>query len=558
MSTIEVTPATALSESELPLARFYRWELERPGHPFLTQPLPGGVRQWSWAEAARETRRMAAYLEAQHWTPGTHVAIVSKNCAWWIMADVAIWMAGHVSVPVYPSLSAAAVRGILEHSEAKALFVGATDDPAPAGGLPTVRFPTAAEGPGRRWDAIVESTSPSAGPRTRSSGELATIFYTSGTTGAPKGVMHSFGALSFLTRALTARLDLSGDQRFLSYLPLAHILERSAGEIPALLQGWHVFFAQSPDTFVEDLKRARPTLFFAVPRVLQKLHQGVLEKIPASKLNRLLRIPIVGSIVRRRILGGLGLDEVRFAASGAAPLAPELLMWYRGLGLDLVEGYGLTEALVTHVPRAEDVRPGYSGYALDGVSAKLGEGGELLLKSPMNMLGYYRDPRATEEAFTADGFFRTGDVVEMAPDGQIKIVGRIKEQFKTSKGKYVAPAPIEIRLAAHPDLESCCVMGVGMSKPFAVCVLTPEAKRRASDSGERRKIDDSLARLLESVNDGLEHHERIGFLAITGEPWTIANGLITPTMKLKRKALEEHYRALVDGWTARGGAVVWE
>jgi long-chain acyl-CoA synthetase len=561
-----VTGVPAISEDELPLERLYRWERERANKLFLTQPYGGGrLREWTWLQAAREIRRMAGYLKAQNWEPGSHVAILSKNCAWWVMADLAIWMAGHVTVPVYPSLRAMTVRQILEHSESKACFIGAMDEPeaATAGipaGLRLIHFPTAATGPGRDWDTVVAESLAIEGHPTRAAGDLATIFYTSGTTGAPKGVMHHFTALSFFTRSFTRGYDLSGeDHRILSYLPMAHILEREGQELPAILLGWHIFFTEGLESFLTDLQRARPSsVFLAVPRVLLKLQQGVYEKIPRKKLDRLLRIPVVRRIVRKKILHQLGLDAVRYAACGAAPLPPENLMWFRDLGLNLLEGYGLTEAMITHLTRQGKVRPGYAGSPLDGVEAKRAGNGELLLRSPMNMLGYYKDPAATREAFTEDGFLHTGDIVEVEPEGQIKIVGRIKEQFKTSKGKYVAPAPIETKLAAHPDVESCCLMGAGLAAPFGVIVLSPEARQRCADPILKKELEDSLQERLEQVNTQLEAHERVLFLALVEGPWTIGNGMMTPTLKLKRAAVETQYLAYVDYWKSQDRVVVWE
>jgi long-chain acyl-CoA synthetase len=555
---------TAVNEKELPLNRFYRWERERAGRLFLTQPFNGGdLREWTWAQAAGEIRRIAGHLRAQNWEPGTHVAILSKNCAWWIMADLAIWMAGHVTVPIYASLRGETVRQILEHSESKACFIGPTDEreAAVAGissGIHCVRFPNVPDGPGQGWDAIVAATPALEGEPVRPAGDLATIFYTSGTTGEPKGVMQSFIALAFVARTLARRLALSGEHRALSYLPLAHIFERGATEMPAIIYGWHVFFTEGIDTFITDLQRARPTMFVAVPRILVKLHQGVLEKVPKEKLDRLLRVPIVNRAVRRRVLRELGLDAVRFAASGAAPLQPDLLLWYRKLGLNLLEGFGLTEGMITHLPKAGCQRPGYIGTSLDGVETKRAENGEMLLKSPMNMLGYYKDPQATQAAFTPDGFLRTGDIIELEPDGQVKIIGRIKEQFKTSKGKYVTPAPIETKLVAHPDVESCCLMGTGLPSPFAVVVLTAQACRRCEDSAARKALETSLLKTVDEVNATLEHHERVAFIAIVNDPWTIQNGLMTPTLKFRRAALEALYSTQVDGWRTKNQRVIWQ
>jgi long-chain acyl-CoA synthetase len=422
-----------------------------------------------------------------------------------------------------------------------------------------IRFPTAPAGSGLDWDAILAGNPAIEGYPTRAADDLATIFYTSGTTGTPKGVMHSFAAFRFLTKALERRIDLSGHHRILSYLPLAHILERGGQELPSVLLGWHVFFTEGPETFLTDLRRARPSsIFLSVPRLLSKFQQGVFEKMPEGKLDRLLRIPIVRGIVRKRILQQLGLDAVRYAACGSAPLTPELLLWYRNLGLNLLEGYGLTEAMITHLTSPGNVRAGYVGRALDGVEEKRSENGELLLRSPMNMLGYYKDPQATRNAFTEDGFLRTGDLVEIGADGTVKITGRLKEQFKTSKGKYVAPAPIETKLLAHPDVESCCLMGAGLPNPLAVAVLSDAARQRCADPGLRKALEDSIGRRLAEVNAQLESHERIAFVAIVEGPWTTANGLVTPTLKLRRASVEEQYLAYVDGWKKQGRLVVWQ
>jgi long-chain acyl-CoA synthetase len=553
-----------LREDDLALRCLYRWERERPGQIFLTQPYDGGkVREWTWVQVADEVRRIAAYLKAQNWEPGTRVGIVSRNCAWWIMADLAIWMAGHVTVPVYPSLKAQSVRQILEHSEAKACFVGPTEERENAvlgipDGVARICFPTARTNGLPEWDALLATTQAIAGTPTRRADDLATIIYTSGTTGAPKGVMHTFGALRFFSATATQMLDLTAEERVISYLPLAHIVERVGLEGTAIFVGYHVYFTEGLETFLTDLQRARPTIFLSVPRLLLKFQQGVFAKIPQEKLQKLLRLPIIDRYTKRRILRQLGLSTVRHAACGAAPLPTEILLWYRNLGLDLAEGYGMTEALITHLPKPGSVRPGYVGAALDDVEAKVSELGELLVKSPMNMLGYYKDPEATKAAFTEDGFIRTGDVVHMDPDGQVKIIGRVKEQFKTSKGKYVAPAPIESKLMAHLAVDACCLMGAGLPAPFAVVLLSADARKRCGTRDEKKAIEDSLIAQMEQVNAQLDPHERVRFLAIADGPWTVGNGLMTPTLKIKRSVLEARYQAFVDSWEKHSTPVVWE
>ncbi len=552
-----------ITPDDLPLQRVYRWERERADRIFLTQPLGGGrVRDWTWAQAAGEARRMAAYIETQSWEPGSRVAILAKNCAWWIMADLAIWMAGHVSVPIYPSLRAQSIRRILEHSGSKACFLGATEGVGASGacaaaGVPSIALPTAAAGD-VSWNAFVEAHQPIAGAPERAADDLATIIYTSGTTGSPKGVMHRFGAFAFDAKELAGLLGLTAKERVLSYLPLAHIVERAGVEGVAYRLGSRLFFAERIETFLEDLHRARPTIFLSVPRLLLKFQQGVFAKMPREKLEKLLRIPAVNLYVKRKILRALGLNTVQHAACGAAPLPADILIWYRKLGLWLAEGYGMTETMITHLPPPDAVRPGWVGPALPGVETRVSEEGELLIRSPMNMAGYYLEPQMTREAFTPDGFFRTGDVVSIDADGQLKIIGRIKEQFKTSKGKYVAPAPIEGRLMEHPGVEACCLMGAGQPSPFAIVVLSEDARARCLDPELRRQMEESLQARMEAVNLELDSFERVSMVVIADGPWSVHNDLMTPTLKIKRGAVESRYGQRLEAWRRQGSAVVWE
>jgi len=553
-----------ITPDDLLLERIYRWERERADRIFLTQPFGGGqVRHWTWAQAIGEARRMAAYLQSQNWDYGSRIAILSKNCAWWIMADIAIWMAGHVTVPVYPSLRSQSVRQILEHCGARACFVGALDEPETSGvdrlpGMMWIAFPSANHATGKAWETLVTANAPLAGFPTRKEDELATVIYTSGTTGAPKGVMHRFGALAYNAKVLTATLGLVKPQRAFSYLPLAHIVERVGVEATAFRLGSYLFFTEGIETFVADLRRARPTLFISVPRLLLKFQQKVLTTVDRNKLDWLLRIPAVNLYVKHRILGQLGLSSVKMAASGAAPLPTEILRWFRDLGLQLGEGYGLTETLITHLPTANHFREGYVGCALPGVETRVSEQGALLVRSPMNMMGYYRDPELTHAAFTPDGFFRTGDLVVLEPDGQLKIIGRLKEQFKTSKGKYVTPAPIESRLMEHPAIEACCLMGAGQPSPLAIVVLSAADRQRCADPRIRQALEDSLLARMEAINRELDPFERLSLMVIAATPWTIGNGLLTPTLKVRRAAIEDQYQQRIEKWRAQNRPIVWE
>jgi long-chain acyl-CoA synthetase len=369
--------------------------------------------------------------------------------------------------------------------------------------------------------------------------------------------MHRFAAFSYFVVAGVRVFGEHHHDRMLSYLPLAHIAERALVEACAFSLGFHVFFVQSSDTFRVDLKRARPSIFFSVPRLFVKFQHGVLERIPQEKLERYLRVPLLNRVVQRRVLRELGLDCVRLAASGGAPLPVSTLQWFRKIGLNLVEGYGMTESGITHTPIGGRSRPGYVGDAVPGVETRLDDNGEILVRSPMNMIGYYKDPEGTKNAFTADGFFRTGDLGEIDPEGWLKIIGRVKEQFKTSKGKYVSPAPIEKLLSAYHGIEVCCVMGSGMPQPFAIVLLSQELRQSAATAEGMKKCEEALQGLVNRVNAQLEAHERLAFVVVSDGPWTVGNGLLTPTMKLKRNVLEELYSKHFEDWKKPNVPVIW-
>ena len=568
---------TAVDPSKLALQRLYHWEQTAPSRLVLTQPMGkdagGTVATFTWAQVLDGARRMAAHLQAQGLKPGDRVALISKNTAWWLMADFSIWLAGGVSVPLYPTLAAETIRQILAHSEARCLFIGKLDgwagmrpgvqDFAQAG-LPCIRLPLApamAEMPAgtEDWDAITARTKPLAGNPVRDGDELATIMYTSGTTGAPKGVMHSFATFAWSIEAGLKRIAVDLDTRMLSYLPLSHVAERTLVEHGLLASGMQVFFADSLDTFAQDLQRARPTAFFSVPRLWVKFQQGVAAKMPPAKLSRLLKIPILNNIVRKKILGALGLDQCKFAAGGAAPMPPELLNWYARLGLPIVEVYGMTENCgVSHATLPGVQRPGTVGPAYEGVSHRIAPAdGEIQVKSEGLMLGYYKEPELTRDAFTADGWLHTGDKGSIDAEGNLKITGRVKDLFKTSKGKYVAPAPIEDKLVMHNAVEACCVTGANLGQPLAVLMLNADAIAGVATPAGREALQASLGEHLKTVNATLDPHEQLDSLIVVTQPWTVDNGFITPTFKVKRNRVEEVYGPRYEAWSGGRQKVVW-
>jgi long-chain acyl-CoA synthetase len=553
----------------LALQRLYHWEKTAPHRVALTQPMGAGVVQdFTWAQVADQSRRMAAYLQAQGWAPGSKVAILSKNCAWWMMSDLAIWMAGHVSVPLYPTLAPDTIRQILEHSEAKACFVGKLDGwehmkPGVPTGLPCISYPLSPEDARQAydgWDAIIARTAPLAGTPTRGEDELATLIYTSGTTGLPKGVMHSFGNFAWALDRGLQRIPLSQDDRMLSYLPLAHVVERMLVEHGWLRTAMHVYFAESLDTFAADLQRTRPTVFFSVPRLWVKFQQGVHHKLPPTKLNRLLGIPLIGGLVRKKVLKALGLDQCGFAAGGAAPMPMALLQWYGKLGLPINEGYGMTENLaLSHITEAGKDQRGTVGPAYPGVEHRIDPvTGEVQMLSQALTQGYYKDPEKTAELFTPDGWLRTGDKGSIDNQGLLRITGRVKDLFKTGKGKYVAPAPIEDKLVMHEAVEACVVTGANLGQPLGIVMLNAEFVTKAQDPAARQALEASLEAHLQGINASLDPHERLQTLVVTTTAWTVDNDVITPTFKVKRNRIEDLYARHYEAWETSGRKVIWQ
>ena len=555
----------SLTPQDLPLACLYRWEREKPEAIYLSQPMGGGVVvDITWAQAADQVRRMAAWLQSQGWPAGSRVAIVGKNSAHWILADLAIFMAGHVSVPIYPTFNAQALDYILQHSAARAAFIGKMDDITSlqgclASGLPLVALPLAPRIAALQWNDLLAATAPLQGEASPTADALATIMYTSGTTGQPKGVMHTFGGLAFSVTSATRRVHMFGTDRLISYLPLAHVAERILIEQAAIRVGARVFFAESLDTFIADIQRARPTVFFSVPRLWVKFQQGVHAKLPERKLLTLLRIPLVSGLIRRKVLKGLGLDQCRLAAGGAAPMPTDALRWYRKLGLDLIEVYGMTEMCgASHSTLPHGTDTGSVGNVLDGFECRIDPAnGEILVRSPCLMRGYYLQPELTAEIMTADGWMRTGDKGQINEAGMLHITGRVKDLFKTSKGKYIAPAPVEDLLTLHPDVEACVVTGANFAQPFALVLLSAAAMERSGSGAGRAELQQSLQDHLKAVNAQLEAHEKLDFLAVVADTWTPENGMVTPTLKVKRPRVEEAYGPRYAAWLEQRQPVLW-
>ena len=555
-----------MTSPTLILDHVYQKESALGDQVYLTQPVGGGrTVDYTWRQVMDQARRMAAHLQGLGLQRGDRVAMLSKNCAHFFIAELAIWMGGFTTVAIFPTEKADTIAYILEHSEAKAVFIGKLDPgwerqlPGVPDTLPRLTFPLAPDTPGARWDEIIAATAPLEGRPARAADDLALLLYTSGSTGTPKGVMHDFRHITAAAEGIVRGVGFTAQDRALSYLPLAHVFERAYIECASFVAGGHIFFADSLDTFVADIQRARPTIFISVPRLWLKFQQGVFAKMPAKKLDRLLGIPLLGRIVAKKVLTGLGLDQVRLAGSGSAPIPAELITWYRRLGLNLLEGYAMSEDFAySHLSTAEHNLPGYVGVPYPDVEVRLSDEGEILIKSPGRMVGYYKLPELSAQSFTADGFFHTGDRGERRPDGLLKITGRVKELFKTAKGKYIAPAPIENYINEHEAIELSCVSGVGQPAAYALVVLAEHLRPRVHDPAVRAEVEAALGEWLKTVNRHVTEYERLQLFVVVAEPWSIEAGTLTPTMKIKRSRIEEMAAPHLEAWYAAGTPVLWQ
>lgn len=542
-----------------PLDMFLHWEREIPNHIFLRQPIQGQYTTWTYRQAGQEIRKIASGLKSLNYPPASNIALLSKNCAHWLMADLAIMMAGHVSVPLYATLTPHSIQQILDHSGSKAIIIGKLDDyAAQKSGIPAgitkigiKLYGVQEEVSWEDWSATqvpLEATHEWKGP------DLLTIIYTSGTTGKPKGVMHTVQAFDSVVRTAIQELNLPTHPQMFSYLPLSHIAERMGIELYGIYAGGTFSFAESLDVFAQNLAETQPTTFFAVPRIWAKFQEKILEKMPQKKLDRLIGLPLLGNVVKKSIRKKLGLSRASHIFSGAAPISVDLLKWFDRLGIRILQAYGMTEDCVyAHFNRPDANKHGTVGKPFKGLEVKISQEGEIRVKSPSNTIGYYKEPALTAELFDADGFLRTGDKGEIDADGFLKITGRVKDQFKTDKGKYVSPTPIELKLSSNPDIEQVCVVGMGIPQPIALVVLSAAGKAKPKE-----QVIQSLSGQIRDINPTLEHYEELKKAVVMKDAWTIENGLLTPTMKVKRNEVEKIHLPKYPMWYEKEGAVVWE
>lgn len=541
-----------------PVEQFIFWENTTPDAVFLKQPVSGRWKTWTYKEAGDEIRRVASGLMKHNLPVRSNIAILSKNCAHWIMADLAIMMCGYISVPVYATLTAHAIEQILKHSGSRAVIIGKLDNyEAQKSAIPSEVFKIGISSygisEGETWENLLKNE-PLAEVYSWRPDEILTIIYTSGTTGMPKGVMHAVEAFESIVQVAIKELGVPMHPRLFSYLPLSHIAERTGIEMIGIYTGAQFSFAESLESFPVNLAETQPNLFFAVPRIWSKFREKILEKLPQKKLDRLLSLPFIGTLVKKSIRKKLGLSKATHIYSGAAPTSVDMLKWFEKIGVIIFQAYGMTEdCLYAHFNRHGANRHGTVGKGLTGLTVKITAEGEIRLKSPGNLKGYYNEPELTASAFDEEGYLKSGDIGEIDADGFLTLTGRLKDQFKTDKGKYISPTPIELKLLANENIELTCVVGMGIPQPIALVILSANGKAKS-----KNEIVESLKDSLKQINPTLEPFERLEKAVILQGDWTIENGLMTPSLKVKRNEVEKVHLPKYPHWYKQENIVLWE
>jgi long-chain acyl-CoA synthetase len=566
----------------------------------------GAVKSVTGKEFFEDVRDLSLGLSALGMDAGERVAIMAESRPEWLAVDLAALVAGAIPVPVYPTLSSAQVRYILQDSSATIAVVSTRlqlekiqeirhqlpalqalvvmEPPAAADTPSVVSLAEAAERGHARlvgeWGAAKQFRDVARAIRPD---QLATIIYTSGTTGEPKGVMLTHAALVANLLAAAKVLDVSDSDVALSFLPLSHAFERMVAWV-YLLCGVHVVFAESFDTVGRDIGLVRPTVITGVPRVYEKLHIRIMEKgtaasgaraaifrwavgagmrkakatlrgKPAGALDR-LQARLADGLVFERVREGLG-GRVRYLVSGSAPLGADVAEFFSAIGLPIVEGYGLTEtAPILAVNPPDAPRVGSVGKCLPGVELRIAADGEILARGPNVMSGYFNKPQATADVLK-NGWFHTGDIGTIDDAGYLSITDRKKDLLVTSGGKKIAPQPIEATLKRSPLVAEAILLGE--RRKFAAALLVPDfptLERRLKALGRppgtredlvtRADVISLYQEIVDALNRELSQFERIKRIAILPTEFTIESGELTPTLKVKRKVVEERWRAAIE------------
>ena len=557
------------ANQELFELKFYKWEKEFNDRPYLRQPIGETWEEYTWGEVGDMARRLASGLKSLNLREGAHIGIYSKNCREWIISDLAIVMAGYISVPFFPSLNGKELSYIMDYGDVDALFIGKIEtwddikNDLP-NEMPIIRFPKY-EGcsnvtEGYEWHKFIKSHEPIENPNHPKLSDLWTIIFTSGTTGNPKGVMLTYQAIDGIKVVLDdpnnpLGIKHTGNNDFISYLPLNHIFERVVIEWCSFRYGGTISFVESIETFGQNLKEVQPHVFAAAPRVWTKLQMGILTKFPQKKLDTLLKIPLFSTILKKLIRKGLGFSRVRVTVSGSAPMPVELIEWFRKIGVYITNGYGMTEncAICSSVDGKDFNKLNTVGKPQKGVELKIDEGtGEILMRGPFVMIGYYKNEELSNVTLRG-GWLHTGDKGFLDDDGYLHITGRVADSFKTSKGEYIEPLTLEQFFVNMNEIEEVCVVGLGIAQPICLIQLSEIGNSTSRDNLSKMFLD-----TLESINSNLVNYKKISTLVIVEDEWSQENGIVGPTQKLKRGAVDEKYNKNYLSWHESDQKLIFE
>ena len=549
--------------------KFYDWEEKLRDKPFLRQPFGDEWEVYTWGQVGLMARKLATGLKSLGLPKGSHIGLMSKNCREWIIADLAIIMSGYVSVPFFPNLKSHEIKNLLEFGDVKALFMGKVEDweeikKGISEEMPIIAFPHY-EGnskieTGHQWDEFINQFEPQKENYHPNADDTWTIIFTSGTTGNPKGVVLTYDINQNTDVMYTEEynplcVDFEGNNSFFSYLPMNHIAERIAVEFTTFKNGGVISFTESIDTFVKNLSDVQPSVFFGVPRIYTKFQLGILSKFSQKKLDLLLSIPFLSSLIKKKIRKSLGLSNAKVIISGAAAMQVAQRNWFRKIGVNITIGYGMTEncAITTQIPGSNFNKPGSVGTVQPNVEIKIDkETEEVLMRGPYVMAGYYNDIETTNRTIR-NGWLHTGDKGKIDADGHLYITGRVKDTFKTSKGEFIDPAKIEAKFGEVEYFGQMCIVGLGVPQPIMLVNISDLGKKL-----EKEELIERLENKLESVNSTLFNYLRVSTIVICKDEWTPQNEILTPTMKIKRGNVDKMYMSKYDEWHHSNDKVIWE
>ena len=545
---------------------FYNWEKKLKNKPFLKQPFGNLWENYTWDQVGNMARKLSTGLKSMGLPEKSHIGLVSKNCREWIIADLAISMAGHISVPFFPTLKSYEIEKLLDFGDVNALFVGKLENweemkRGVRDDMPIIAFPHYKDhskvSEGKQWYDFIDQFDPQTEDFKPKLKDIWTIIFTSGTTGDPKGVVLTYETL-YNTKRITEdgnplKVDFSGNNDFISYMPLNHIFERVVIEHSAFRFGGTISFVESLETFGQNLNDVKPTAFQGVPRIYSKFQEKILMKMPQKRLTTLLKIPIISFLIKKKLRGALGMSRVRSLVTGAAAMPLELLDWYKSIGIYITNGYGMTEncATCTNLNPYQPLGRGSVGKATSGVDLKISEQGEILMKGPFTLTCYYKNEEITKETLR-DGWLYTGDKGYIDDDGFLYITGRVKDMFKTSKGKYIEPGVLEAYFGNINEFSQLCVVGLNCDQPLLLAVPS-ELAIKNKDS-----VSEKLTKVLEEVNGKLDNYKKISNIILVKEDWVPENGMTTPTLKIKRAKIDEKFSDKYAEWEKSEKTVLWE